>query len=84
MGLEQLLEGCPECLYRYMKSIKALKFEETPNYDKLRKIFQEPTANASTKDSKQDSKEQFKFDWVVQKEKILAEKYKKEQEDIAY
>ena len=41
MPLEELCEGMPNQFIEYMEMVRALKFEERPDYDVLRQLFKD-------------------------------------------
>ena len=41
MPLEELCKGMPNQFIEYMEMVRALKFEERPDYDVLRQLFKE-------------------------------------------
>ena len=56
--------------------VSALKFDETPNYKKMIKLFQNELNHQGF-----DFNNELKFDWVIYKENALAEKLKREAEE---
>ena len=76
--VEELCKGLPRCFFEYMKYCRNLEFDADPDYKYLRTLFDdhyddckyEPVDPATAK-----------LDWHYQKEKILAEKIKHEEEE---
>ena len=73
-SLEQLCQGLPLCFYQFMKYVRKLAFEQKPDYKYLKNLFEDYIA---------EQKYEYgpKFDWHLQKEKILEQKMKKEEEE---
>ena len=71
-----LCEGLPPCFSEYMSYVKGLKFEQEPDYGMLKAIFQDYYS-----ERKFEPPEKMKFDWAIQREKILADKIRAEEEE---
>lgn len=44
-SLERLCEGCPAVMLEYMRAVRAMTYEETPNYDELNAMLQSMQQN---------------------------------------
>ena len=40
-SIEQLTEGIVPCMYHYMKYVRKLRFEQKPDYRRLRSLFED-------------------------------------------
>lgn len=72
--IEQLIDGCPEWLQKFMHYVKELEFYEKPNYKYIIQIFNEELK------AKKFKLEEETWDWDIQREKII--KYKIKQEEM--
>jgi len=53
--LEELCERLPSCFLKFMKAVRKLEFADKPDYDGLRKIFNDSyTENGVTRTGKYD------------------------------
>ena len=67
MTIENICQGCPEEFYKYIYYCHALKFEETPDYAYLKKLFRDLS-------TKRGLEMDFMFDWFSPKKAAAAKK----------
>jgi serine/threonine protein kinase len=64
--LDTLCSGCPGSLLKYMKYVRGLKFEETPDYAHLRRLFFDELA--ANDELGPDGQPDWVFDWIVKRD----------------
>jgi serine/threonine protein kinase len=65
--LQELLKGCPEWLVNYFNYVRNLEYEQKPDYNYMKNIFQDELK--AKKFNPVD--ETWEWDWEVQREKII-------------
>lgn len=79
--IEELCEGFPEEFEIYLKYCRSLKFEEKPDYCRLKKLFRDLILNIEN--IRDFSEKTLKFDWEEMEDKwaSMKEKLKESEED---
>ncbi|CAD8155393.1 unnamed protein product [Paramecium octaurelia] len=57
---EDLCQNLPKCFYFFMKDVKSLEFQESPNYNKLKSYFEREIENQNQLNTNGSS---FTYDW---------------------
>ena len=74
MSLQELCEGLPNQFIEYMERVRALKFEERPDYDSLRIIFKDLFyAN--------DFEYDYNYDWMIKQRRDRIRGFTSKQEE---
>eukprot|EP00924_Labyrinthula_sp_SR-Ha-C_P002433 snap_masked-scaffold_16-processed-gene-4.27-mRNA-1 protein AED:0.39 eAED:0.42 QI:0/-1/0/1/-1/1/1/0/116 len=63
--VEDLCEGCPKVLEKYLHYCRSLRFEDKPNYPYLRTLFKTEVRQLQRERNLTD--EEVDFDWVLEK-----------------
>lgn len=64
-SFDVLFEGAPDCFIKYMKYSRLLQFDQTPNYDYLKKLFSDYLLEECV------SSDDTSFDWVLKRDEMI-------------